>query len=159
MLRFRLSLEVRHKMNQVTDNNSGNKNISADPSWWSEKSQRSYAAQYTKTYKDQEYNCWRCQKKSVFTAEDQKYTYEVRKAYYWQQRILCQACWKEKNLITHQNQECEKLWAESKQTLRQNQEFLQKWLSLLVVREEYVPYRPNIAIKKMINKLLEKNAQ
>ena len=138
------------------DNNSG-KSILADPSWWSEESQRSYAAQYTKTYKDKEYNCWRCQEKSVFTAEDQKYTYEVRKAYCWQRRILCQECWKEKNLITHKIQECEKQWAESKQTLRQNREFLQRWLSLLVVREEYVLYWSNIAIKNMINKLLKRN--
>ena len=132
--------------------------VEADSSLWSEESQRSYAAHYTKIYKDKEYCCWRCQKKSVFTAADQKYTYEVRKAYFWQQRILCEECWKEKNNIIFETKRYENQWAKSKKMLCQDLVFLQNWLNLLLRLEEYVPYKPNIAIKNMLTKLIEKNA-
>ena len=133
--------------------------VKADPTLWSEKSKQSYAYYCVTTYQDKDYNCWRCGKKSVFTAVDQKYTYEVRKAHYWQQRILCQECWRQKNAITSKIQDCERKWATSKATLQNDREFLQSWLDLLVSREEYVPYRPNTAIKNMLAKILAENAK
>ena len=133
--------------------------MKANPSNWSKESQQSYAADYTTEYKDKEYNCWRCQRKSVYTARDQKYTYEIHKAYFWQERILCQECWEQKNLIFKKIRKCEEDWAESKQNLRCDEEFLKNWLNLLIMSEEYVPYKPNTAIKNMLSKLLRKLPQ
>jgi hypothetical protein len=66
--------------------------VPADPSKWSEKSQHSVSfhcvKQYTARYTDIAYNCWRCKKATVFSAADQKYTYEVKKAPIDQRRIL-----------------------------------------------------------------------
>ena len=131
--------------------------MKADTSLWSKESKQSYAVDCIKEYTDKEYNCWRCKTKSVFTAADQKYTYEVKKAYYWQQRILCHECWKQKNVITRNIQDCEKRWDKSKKTLKMDPTFLEIWLNLLVTREEYVPYKPNTAIKNMLTNLLDNN--
>ena len=64
--------------------------IPADPSQWSEKSKRSVSFFFTSKYEDREYKCWSCGKLATFTAEDQKYTYEVRKASIDQRRVLCE---------------------------------------------------------------------
>lgn len=55
--------------------------VPADPAQWGEKSKRSVAFQFNfvREYKDIAYKCWRCQTPSIFTAEDQKYTYEEKR--------------------------------------------------------------------------------
>ena len=92
--------------------------VVADTSQWSESSQRSYAFECTKEYKDIKYSCWHCKKGTIFSAKDQKYTYEVKKAPIDQDRILCQDCWKESLEIAKEIRECEKKWASSKNTLK-----------------------------------------
>ena len=132
--------------------------VPADPDQWSEKSKQSYSYHYTKEYKDIAYKCWRCGKEEVFTAEDQKYTYEVKKAYIDQQRILCHDCWKQSLEVANDIRKCEQQWAESKEILRNDPGFLSKWLELLESRDEYVPYGSNTAAKSMLKKLLSRNA-
>ena len=46
--------------------------VKADPTQWSKESRQSYGAYLTKEYADIEYFCWRCGKRDVFAAEDQK---------------------------------------------------------------------------------------
>lgn len=55
---------------------------------------------WTTEYKTYGYYCWRCRERALFTAADQKYTYEVNKAHIDQKRILCEGCWKRLNAIT-----------------------------------------------------------
>lgn len=74
--------------------------VPADPSQWSESSQRSVSVAWTTEYKTYGYYCWRCRERALFTAADQKYTYEVNKAHIDQKRILCEGCWKRLNAIT-----------------------------------------------------------
>jgi Probable zinc-ribbon domain len=69
--------------------------VPADPSKWSEKSQQTLSFDFMKVYKDIAYNCWRCKQSAVFSAADQQYTYEVKKALIDPRRILCTECWKE----------------------------------------------------------------
>jgi hypothetical protein len=90
----------------------------------------------------------------VFTAEDQRYTYEVKKASINQQRILCESCWNRLNAISKELAECETQWAKSKLTLARDKAFLERWAKLLDERDEYVPYRADIARKNMLAKLL-----
>jgi hypothetical protein len=132
--------------------------VPADPSKWSEKSQQTVSFDFIKEYKDIAYNCWRCKKSAVFSAEDQKYTYEVTKAPIDQRRILCKECWRELLEIDRDIKLREQQWAESKRSLRSNADFLTTWLHLLTSREGYVPYRPNTAAKNMLRKLLKQNA-
>ena len=132
--------------------------VPADPSKWSEKSQHSVSFHFVKEYTDIAYNCWHCKKAAVFSADDQKYTYEVKKAPIDQRRILCTACWKALLTIDRDIKQCEEQWAESKNSLRSNAGFLTKWLNLLTSREGYVPYHPNTAAKDMLHKLLDQHA-
>ena len=133
--------------------------VRADPNQWSEKSKRSVSFElgFIKEYTDIDYKCWRCGRRSVFTAEEQKYTYEVKKAYIHQKRILCSNCWKESNEITNQLDACEKRWKESKTELKHEQEFLSEWLELVIKHEKYVPCEHDAAKKNMLQKLLKQN--
>ena len=129
--------------------------VPADPSKWSEKSQQTLSFEFIKEYKDKSYSCWRCKKPAVFSAADQKYTYEVQKAPIDQRRILCTECWREQLAIDRDIKTCEQQWAESKQSLRSNAGFLTQWLNLLTARERYVRYHPNTAAKNMLRKLID----
>lgn len=132
--------------------------IKADPSQWSKESQQSYAVCSTKEYRDIKYFCWRCGKADVFTAEDQKHSYEVKKNYFWQRRVLCQECWKESNVIRKELSTCQKKWLAEKGSLKADIPFLSRWLELLARLEQYVPYKPDTAKKNMLKKLLKQNA-
>ena len=129
--------------------------VPADPSQWAVKSQRSVSFFFKKEYTDIHYKCWSCGTPSVFTAEDQKYTYEVKKVNIDQQRVLCHACWRESNRLQSLLREKEANWAESKHKLRGNADFLSEWLNLLQRLEHYVRYKPDIAKKNMLKKLLQ----
>jgi hypothetical protein len=133
--------------------------VPSDPEKWSDKSKQSisYQFNFVKEYRDIDYNCWRCEKPSVFTAVEQKYTYEVKKAYIDQKRILCSECWEQSNEIAAGIKACEEKWAISKNELKNKTEFLSEWLCLLNQRDEYVPYKSNIAIKNMLQKLLQQH--
>jgi hypothetical protein len=98
--------------------------VPADPTRWSAQSQRSVATGWTREYKDVHYKCWHCQVDAVFSAADQKYTYEEKKAPIDQQRILCEPCWRESLRIAAQLQECQGQWAVSKQRLQADKPFL-----------------------------------
>ena len=128
--------------------------VPADPTQWSEKSKHSVSFQFTTEYHDISYSCRRCNKSAVFTAQDQKYTFEVKKASIDQQRLLCEECWKERLVVERDIGACEEQWAESKSSLRGDREFLTRWLNLISAREQYVPYRPNTAAKNMLGKLI-----
>jgi hypothetical protein len=126
----------------------------ANPRLWSEKSQRSVSASWTKEYRDIPYQCWRCQAEAVFTAQDQKYTFEVLKAPIDQRRTLCEDCWRESLTIDQDLKKFEVHWRAEKSVLRKDREFLAGWLRLLETREEYVAYKPDTAKKNMLKKLL-----
>ena len=102
--------------------------------------------------------CWHCRAHAVFSAEDQKHTYEVTKASIDQRRILCNDCWKRSLVLAAEIGRCEILWAESKSQLQKDSEFLSKWLQLLQERERYAR-RPNTAAKNMLRKLLDQLAE
>lgn len=128
--------------------------IPADPTKWSAKSQGSPPAFWTTEYTDIQYKCWHCKAAATFSAEDQRYTYEVKKAPIDQQRILCEPCWRESLRIAAQLTEFQRQWAQSKNALRADKSFLSGWLQLLEAQETYVPYRQDIARKNMLRKLL-----
>ncbi len=90
----------------------------------------------------------------MFTAQEQKFTFEVKKAPIDQRRILCEDCWQQSNQIVRELSENERRWLEQKPTLQKDREFLRRWLELLEEREKYVPYRSDTAKKNMLNKLL-----
>jgi hypothetical protein len=129
----------------------------ADPEQWSEKSKNTmpYQFNWVKVYTDKAYVCWTCKARCVFSATDQKFTYEVRKAYIDQKRTLCTMCWGESNRIMRQIQACEQQWAEARQVLRTDRIFLETWLALLQHQTRYrAYYAGNVAHENMLKKLL-----
>lgn len=128
--------------------------VAADPTKWSDDSQGSVAAYFTTEYADEKYKCWHCQMEATFTATDQKYTYEVRKANVNQTRRLCEPCWKESLRIAAKLESKQSAWAESKEELRDDKAFLAHWLHLLQTQETYAPFKRDVARKNMLRKLL-----
>jgi Probable zinc-ribbon domain len=128
--------------------------VPADPSKWSEKSQRSVSVEWVKEYTSYRYSCWRCRQSAVFTASEQKYAYEVKKTDINQKRLLCTPCWQRRNDINGELRGYEHVWSESKPAKARDPAFLASWLALLNELEEYVPYRADTARKNMLAKLL-----
>ena len=128
--------------------------VKADPTKWLKKSQRSVAASFTTEYTDIKYRCWHCKAEAIFSAMDQKHTFEIRKASIDQRRLLCEICWKKSLHLAAELKECGAKWNESKRSLKADEMFLSDWLQLLVEQETYVPYRHDTARKNMLRKLL-----
>ncbi|NHZ78933.1 hypothetical protein F2P44_06515 [Massilia sp. CCM 8695] len=134
--------------------------IPAEPERWSAKSKTSlpYQLGWVKHYTDKAYVCRTCGTSCVFTAQDQMYAYEVKKAYIDQQRTLCRPCWNHSNDIAAQLRSCASKWAEEKTSLNNNVAFLTEWLELLKQRERYIFTNPDTAQKNMLIKLIRQAA-
>jgi len=139
----------------VTTSSEHPRTVLADPTKWSEESRRSVAVEFIKKYEDIAYDCWRCRKPAVFSAEDQKYTFEIKKANINQRRVLCPECWKESLIIAAALEDREERWVKEKNVLTHDKAFLTEWLSLLTRREEFIPYKPDTARKNMLARLLQ----
>lgn len=132
--------------------------VPADQEQWSEASKRSYSYMpgYMRNYEDKPYTCWRCRAACVFTAQDQKYTYEVKKASIDQQRKFCAACWAESLQLRAAMAEHENRWAADKPRLQADADFLRGWLDLLARYKTFEPYRQDVARINMLRGLLLK---
>ncbi len=107
-------------------------NREIDRDQWSESSKNSYAYYYKRTYYDDiHYVCRKCKHAAVFTGEDQKISYEVKKNYIWQRRTLCAECNAKLYALKIAHKALEARWAKGKSSLSQDQKFLQAWLAVL----------------------------
>lgn len=106
--------------------------VPSNPDVWSAKSKQSsiYSHFPPESYRDIHYDCWRCKQPAVFTAEEQKHAFEVRKAYIWQRRSLCGACFRERVAVEREIAECRRRWAAERDALRRDTDFLRRWLAL-----------------------------
>jgi hypothetical protein len=107
--------------------------VPCDPEQWSEESKRSVAYEFRPrlSYRDKAYLCCRCNAPDVFTAAEQKHTFEVQKANISQQRLLRRACHLEWVGLEREAGECRRRWAAERATLRIDAEFLRHWLAVL----------------------------
>lgn len=129
----------------------------ADPRQWSEKSQGSVAASFCTHYTDRAYRCHACGKEALFTAAEQKIVYEVKKTHIDVQRVLCEACWRARQVVAQKIAACEAQWAASKALLARDAAFLSAWRALLEEHRHYGA-RQNSAAMTMLKKLLERAA-
>jgi len=136
-------------------NNSNIGTAPVDASKWSDAS-LNMPVPPPKEYKDIGYDCWHCQQKAIFSAQDQKYAYEVKKRYFWQRRRLCENCFSDANKLKNRLASYQQKWLESKSELSSDKDFLNDWLNALVELESYVPYKHDTAKKNMLKKLLDK---
>jgi hypothetical protein len=128
--------------------------VAADPEQWSEQSKHSVAYHYKRDYVDKPFKCWRCSAACTFTALDQKYTFEIKKASIDQRRKFCATCWSESNQLRAALSEYDARWAAEKSGLRTNIEFLTEWLELLTRWKQFAPYNHDIAKINMVRRLL-----
>jgi hypothetical protein len=129
--------------------------VAADPNQWSEQSRHSVAFGFKREYVDKPYECWRCGTACTFTARDQKYTFEVKKASINQRRTFCAACWSESHRLRAALAERASRWAAEKSGLRSDNEFLCEWLDLLTRWKQFAPYKQDVAKMNMLRRLLK----
>jgi hypothetical protein len=124
---------------------------------YSESSKRSagheYLGEYYSAYK---YGCFKCGKKAIYSAIEQKEAYENRKEYMWAKPTLCSQCWKEKRVLKTTNNKMESLFCLEKEKYLADENFLNEWLKSLI---EYGLYtnKANTARIEFIKKHLTKS--
>ena len=121
---------------------------------WSEASKRSYAYHCDRVaYQDISYVCRKCSAEAVFSGEEQKESYEVKKNYIWQRRTLCSTCNAELYKLKVKNLALQELWAKDKASLQRNTRFLTEWLAVL---EQFPAFGSRIggAMKERLKRLL-----
>jgi hypothetical protein len=129
--------------------------VPADPHQWSEQSKHSVAFYFRREYVDRPYKCWRCGAACTFSAQDQKYTFEVKKASVNQRRNLCAMCWSESHRLRTALSEHDVRWTAEKSDLRSDKEFLCEWLDLLTRWKQFAPYKLDVAKMNMLRRLLK----
>ena len=105
-----------------------------DKSQWSKSSQKSSGGHYdagATHYENIAYRCVKCFAASIFSAEEQKHSYEVRKDYIWRIPTLCANCVIELTVLREQDNKFLEQWNIHKETLNGNLEFLTNWLHTL----------------------------
>lgn len=73
----------------------------------------------------------------VFTAVEQKHTFEVRKTNLSQRRVLCRACHRIWVELDREVRECRRRWAAAGAALRDDPAFLRRWLTVMEQLVEY----------------------
>jgi Probable zinc-ribbon domain len=131
--------------------------VPANPENWSEASKRSGTYDFPPTeYTDHKYNCTACSQPSLFTAEEQRKTYEERKAYIWQRRTLCQDCFRARLEVEAELDTVRLSWGREHEALQRDKKFLRRWVELLELHARYGARR-DTGNEKMIRKLLGQN--
>jgi Probable zinc-ribbon domain len=134
------------------------RNHKIDRSQWSESSKRSFVYHCAGTvYEDINYTCRRCEAKAVFTAEQQKVSFEVKKNYVWQRRTLCAPCDAALFRLKRQHQDMQRRWNAGRKTLALDAAFLAEWLAVI---KTFAQYRSRIgaAMGKRLGTLLARLA-
>lgn len=131
--------------------------VLADTEQWSEPSKRSAGGGYGYVngyYHDIHYTCTKCRSPAVFTAEEQKYSFEVQKNYIWQQRFLCGKCFLILSGLRNKHNKFEHRWLLCKNTLQSDKQFINQWLNVI---DEIASYNVNVnyAMRIHLKKLLE----
>ena len=120
---------------------------------WSEASQRSatYCAPDDE-YDDIHYECYHCQRPAVFTAEQQRRAFEVRKVYIWQRRTLCEECFAVRVSLEREVKEFNRRWKVERRALSKEVQALRRWLVVLELLPSY-GVRKNTAHIAMLKRL------
>jgi hypothetical protein len=129
--------------------------ILMDKEQWSEDSRRSYSYDSSEDYyEDICYKCYTCGCAAIFTAQDQKETYEIKKRYIWQRRKLCPLCYENLNTIKQKISEYERLW-ETEGSEKSNA-VISEWLGLIRQLPKYGKAK-NESLERKLSNLLAKN--
>jgi hypothetical protein len=101
---------------------------------WSKSSQRSCGGHYDSkatSYENISYLCVKCKNKSIFSAEAQKFSYEVKKQFIRRIPVLCQNCEYQLNTLLSTEREFQKSWNVNRKEMKLNIVFLKNWLNTI----------------------------
>jgi len=105
-------------------------------------------------YEDKPYLCRACGHRSVFTAEQQQYAYEVKKALIYRERVLCESCFGERRRLEAASNDFLASWSKNKAALKANGGELRRWKEILELLPKYGA-RQDTARIGMLTKLIE----
>ena len=134
--------------------------VPIDRSSWSPASQRSSGGHYDERashYEGIAYRCRACSKACVFSPEQQKLAYEVRKKFVWWLPALCQQCADELVSLTARDRELQARWNESRERLASDRKFLEEWLKVMLGRAHCGKY--NSSLETMLVRLLREGSE
>lgn len=135
------------------------KSVRIDVERLSEKSRRSYLIHFAPdNYEDIHYQCRHCGKAALFSAEDQKRSFEDIKAHISQQRVLCLECWRRRKKIEREIGGSQARWSKGKNALQHDETFLSEWLSLLETHPKYGGRRNSATIAMLKKQLTPRKA-
>ena len=108
-------------------------NILIDRTQWSQSSQRSSGHYDSRAnqYENISYQCVKCELIAIFTAEEQKYSYEVKKQFIRRIPNLCATCQTKLESLLATEKEFQQSWSVNSHALKSNVVFLKDWLTLL----------------------------
>jgi hypothetical protein len=90
----------------------------------------------------------------VFTAADQKRSFEVKKNYIWQSRHLCPACHAQWVQLKAKDRACQARWTAERCTLMRDEPFMRDWLQVLEALPSYDSHKQS-SMKTHLRKLLD----
>lgn len=132
--------------------------LPADKEAWSEKSRS--GVDYVLApdfYDDLEFSCRRCGNAALFSAEQQKYTYEVEKAYIGQRRVLCDDCFQLRVALVEEASKLFAEWKADKRAMLGDAPKLSRWLDILASLPSF-GLRPDTARVRMLTRILRAGA-
>jgi hypothetical protein len=94
----------------------------------------------------------------VFTAEQQKYTYEVKKALIYQEHVLCERCFKERNKLEAASKAFLQSWSKNKAALKAKPGQLIRWREIVELLPKY-GVRQDTARIRMLARLIRNAAR
>jgi Probable zinc-ribbon domain len=130
------------------------KPVPVDRDQWSESSRRSLDYEFAPPYyEDKPFICRACGGNAVFTAEQQRHEYEVKKAFTWQQHVLCHPCFVKRHEPSAENDAFLRRWTQEKARVKEDALAVRRWIEVL----EQLPQcgaRQDAARLRMLRKLL-----
>ena len=108
-------------------------------------------------YEDKSFVCRACGRPGVFTAEQQKYTYEVKKALVYQEHVLCERCFKERNRLAAAAKVFLESWSADRAALKAKPGQLARWKEVLELLPKY-GVRQDTARIRMLARLIRNAA-
>lgn len=129
---------------------------------WSEASQ--YSANRSASvcappseYEDIHYECYHCRCPAIFPAAAQYEAFEVRKAYIWQRRVLCEDCFLTRITLEREVNELNRRWKTERSSLAKELASLKRWLEMLEKLPSYGAGK-NTAHLAMLKRLITNGA-
>jgi hypothetical protein len=108
-----------------------------DRSKWHKPSYLGHYDEKATCYEGIRTRCLKCGRSFVFSAQEQKYAFEVKRVYPGWLPTLCPACSQKWAALEQKILEFEHSWEADRETLESDQAFLANWLGLLREAQPY----------------------